>query len=735
MTQLEGVRIGAAVNLLYGFKPLWDRSEPASTPYYSPPVEPLTTFPIEYSNAAEARSTFGSPEITLHDNEESLLSNLFEYTVHPFKGEENCFEMPSGPLILGHADREDVLNQLGRYLGVELREGRRYMLVKLRRIDGRASHAVIRPSGEVTFDKALHLTEEGRKATIRLRPGERLQDGERHDARITAKQAEEYLDFFYRFGTHFVSAVTWGDVLFQVFAYEEDHYRIVRNAYEKDCENGVLNEPISLSYSYYTRPEFVLASGPIVSFSGDAQLESSIQEGRWIDRIHAARDSLFTAYMDADRLPSSWLEPLSQSVPIGIELTPINRFIELFRAFNWQRVLKGALVYRYSHAIRLKLDGIAAIDQCFEPVGGLPASEQAAVIGRARYTSEYRDQLKLEEANAEKPVDRSFMRVSRLLDVRGSEEGIREIRLPYNDVMLISRCIRGDSDSQRMAVVQVPDEAMKRTKIRCETMTGAFILMNESGTERYAVSDGFCFTEGEHDSHIGRSRVALDQQLLEGESPDWEALLPELRLSLADAMLIPSASAWREVVAYARWIEHLLPEEVTIPQIVRLRETAALLMQHIELSLTEQNKVPEAVSRLSEDGVIRVMSLRTQWNELRCRVKEGAYDTAEQQAVYGGQLLKLYDELKELELNESAATGTDWDTEPAPRRFVNETMEWIAEEVSAILASGSSSNFPHGRLNGYLNFINRMIDTILTERTKGEQRPWLMWHRLQRSTI
>jgi len=725
-----GVRIGAAANLLYGFKPLWDCGDPASTPYYAPLEEPLTTFAGDIGSEPGERASFEAPEITLHDDEESLLSKLFDYSVLPFKGEEAGFEMPSGALMLRHPNRADILNELGRYIGVELRPGRRYMLVQIRRIDARSTHAVIRESGAVTFDKALHLTEEGRQAMIRLRPGERLQDGLRHDARITARQAEGYLDFYYRFGTHFVSAVTWGDCLFQVFAYEEAPFRLVRDAYERDCENGRLTGPVSLSYSYYTRPELASACGPIVIRSGDAQLRASVREGRWRDSIHAGTDSLFAAYTHPVEPPSAWLDRAVCSVPIGLELTPINRFIEIFRAFNWQRVLKGALLYQYGHAVKLKLDGIVPIDRSFAALDGFASVEREAAAPRRQRPPHavYRDWLKLEEQaeSADAPGD-WLHTVSRLLDVQGGEStGGRAFSLRHEGGMLVSRCIAGAADSERMPIVRLPDEALDRVAIRCETMTGAFILANDSDSRRYVVADGFCFAEGESDPLTGRSRVALNRRLMEEEPHDWERLLPELRLSLADALLVP-ADAWHEALSYARWVSRLIPADSTLDGLIRVRAAAAALERHMaECGSGRQAEEARTRPQRSPDLEYGVMSLYSRWNALRLSARREAGTDGARLSAYCMELIQLYDELAQ-------RTGSTDGDEPANpcRQYLRETLSAIAADATYETGAAPLSRIPNGRLEGYCRFINRMIESTITGFLEGEMNSWLACNRLQ----
>lgn len=525
----SGIQIGSAANLLLGFKPLWNTSENGSSPLFAPPKSPITI--TEENIVTRENALFGYPLVTLHDNVESLLNDLFEYVILPFKGEERSFSMPSGPLILNSRDRDNAITTLSNYIGVDLSKDYSYMLVKLRRFSGISDHEVLRKSGAKTFDRMVHLTKEGRLAMSRLRPGKRLSFGLAHDASISENQAEGYLNFFYEYGTHFISRIYYGDYIFQVFAYNKDNFTCIKEAFAEDSIDGALTGLQAMNYNYYTNNRLVSEYGAIVIHSGDSKLEKTLADKAWYDERYVHGNSIFAAFTNHALAQTLFLSQFDEILPIGFELTPLNRFIEIFRSFSWQRVLKGALLQRYGNSIKLavprlnKDDIVKTINNPIDELltqAAMPSGEEVLlyenIMDMGKLSLESKDKVKniIVMSNAMQFADKT------------------SVNLPGRSVNLISHCIYAAAESWNMPELVVTDEAFTSLSLHFEKMQGVMRINNLSRSKSSIVLDGFCYTDNGTRVFLKKLRESVPQRILEKVSDGMRQLIIEQMLLQED---------------------------------------------------------------------------------------------------------------------------------------------------------------------------------------------------------
>ena len=331
--QYTGVKLGQAVNLLRGFRPMGDPADCTASPFHSVEHIPFRLYDVGFAGTAAWEPVC----VSLDDTAQSLAGEISRYRVLPFANEERGFSVDTGALLAGFENQ----------LGVAIAPGHSYMLIQARRHSGRAVHEVFARPEPKPFDRRVHLTRDGVMKIANLRPGARLRNGVHCDARITAAEAQEYLNYFSHSGTHFVSAVEAGDAIYQVFAFEAKTYSFLKEECERRWGSATVSGLEAAHLSYYTSERYTAARGPIVIWSRDPALASSVADGRWREERYMEGDSLFQALHDA-----SLLTQFQQVVPLGFELMPQSRFFEFYRAFSFQRLLKGALLQKY---------GIAAI--------------------------------------------------------------------------------------------------------------------------------------------------------------------------------------------------------------------------------------------------------------------------------------------------------------------------------------------------------------------------------------
>ncbi len=518
----SGIKIGSAANLLSGFKPVWNTSEVGSSPLFAPVQNPTTI--TEADVIIMKNALFDYPVITLHDNLQSLLSDLFEYVVLPFKGEERSFSIPAGPLILNSEYRNSTVQTLSNYMGIDFSKNYSYLLVKLRRLSGISEHDVLRTSKPNTFDRMAHLTEVGRLAMSRLRPGERLSMGLNHDAIISENHADKYLDFFYEFGTHFISKIYYGDYIFQIFAYNKENFSPIKKAFANDSTNGILTGLQTLNYNYYTGNRLVSEYGAIVIHSGDPELAKTIDDKAWYDKRYAHGNSIFAVFTNNALAQTLFLSQFDKIVPIGFELTPLNRFIEIFRSFSWQRVLKGALLQRYGKSIRLDISGFNKRDTAVtvnSPMDEL-LTKAAASCGEVLVCEDTMDMSRLKFENKVK----SIVAMSNVMQFPDNAF----INLPGCSINLISHYIYSADKSWNMPEIVVDDEAFPTLLLHFEKMHGVIKISNFSGSKSSIVLDGFCYIDNGTQVSLKKLKLKLSKEILKKASDGIRQLTAERML-------------------------------------------------------------------------------------------------------------------------------------------------------------------------------------------------------------
>jgi hypothetical protein len=520
------LQLGDAVNLLHGVARL---PLGPGLALQRAPRAPLRAFALD----AGSGSGWAAPCVTLHQDLASLLERLFAHRVGGLRHDRPRDALR--PMRLRAPDDGERTRALAATLGAALVEGRSYLLFELRRSDGRAEHEVSRPPARRFFDRARHLGDEWRVAASRLRPGMALRDGSEHDAIITAPMAQAYLDSFYRFGTHFVSAVELGDAWFQLIALRPESAPAAWRYWRQLGDGAPVEGAQALAFRQFASRAHALEAGPPVSLANDPALALLLASGAWADPDCAAGHCMLAGF-GANGAPRQVLAAGALSVPTCVELTPLSRFMEFYRARNFERVLRGALLQRWGADAGLPLPRRPGFDRAIGAAPGDPAC-------------------------------------CRVASMRGPG------RAP-----LLAQLLDAADDGRDAAVVVVPDELFGHGDIVCATMSGALILQNAAGTERHVVVDGLRFA----DTGAGLVRVAGDLHALPAAC--LAASLPQLRAALEQAaavLFLPGAAA------FASWVASLLPANSPDPA-VRTTRVFALYLANAECALPCEDRLDGA---------------------------------------------------------------------------------------------------------------------------------------------
>jgi hypothetical protein len=138
----NGSKLGTAINLLSGFKPGWNPSDPKSSPFFEVPQPALAATPATIAGATRGR--WADPSITLHDTAESVLSSAYDLRVVPENDEPRNSSYGSGALLIRGRCQKEALAVLRQELGIDFSvPDRGYALIEIRREAGVSAHSTL----------------------------------------------------------------------------------------------------------------------------------------------------------------------------------------------------------------------------------------------------------------------------------------------------------------------------------------------------------------------------------------------------------------------------------------------------------------------------------------------------------------------------------------------------------------------------------------------------------------
>lgn len=587
---VPGLKLGQAANLLLGFKTTWLASDASTSPFFAPDMQPL---PLEDAAVvASPPADWELPRITLHETTESLLSAVFPYEVEPLTGDDAQFSAPAGALMLDDLDRAGSLTALSAYLGVDLTAGYRYMLVELVRTAGTASHDYVAGSGGAAGD---HLVPAALDLLNDL-PG--VLPLPKDHARLTAADASAFLGTFQSVGTHYVSQLTAGDRVFQVFAYEDAAYEQLSAAFERSAAGrGYVDGVDAMSFQYYTTPRstrtgvelgYVSAFGTPRIVSADPSFASSLAAGSWRDADRAAADSVFSAYQANPKVD---LSTFGQIVPIAFSLTPLGNLIPVDKSSAgrraWNRLLKGALLQKHGSLISV---AFAATDDTvwssFFPNSGAWLS----TIATPRVNA-YDGYLALGGIQlTNRAVVQTFSSWSIVLAAAAGETPI-----PGEAVSFASYLIDTAGADAPPVLRLGSAKALANAHLACGRMDGALVLACTETSQRKTIVDGIVLETTAAVAQTGRSTVAVTGDLFgQMDMARLQAQESNLGFSLVSCqtLLYNSGQGAAAAQGLARdclvWMTDVIPNTDSTPESLMTLRLRAAYLGHVAGRLDEE---------------------------------------------------------------------------------------------------------------------------------------------------
>lgn len=592
----QPLRIGDAANLLHGLRAEWLDTESRSTPFRSPPRQPFATFGIDAPNAA---AEWSGPTLSLHQNLDTLADALFDYRVLPFHPAQSGFDVSASVLMLSPEDRAAAQAALGARLGLDLAspDAGGFLLVKMRRVDAAFMHEAERGGVGKYIRIHNYWTPEGRNGMGRLRVAERIFDGAAREATVAPRQAQRYLDYFYEFGTHFVSRVELGDAIVQVFAIKSSRYPHLSDTLHREAGSTRASGALALAFRFATGPDWALAKGKIVSASGDSAVAQSVASGLW-------GESLLEPFAKDARAQLELLASFSKAIPIGIDFAPQSSFMEVFRADAWKRLLKGALHQRFGARIRIP-------SARAEPERSIRAAEPFGEFGLvARFGSPPVMQL----------------------------PGARPLVFAYQAI--------ASSPTGEVPMIAIEDEAFDRFEFVAAGMRGTLIVANPDESRRETICEGFRFATVGEAGRADGARVALRGDTWSPSAEGIRSAAPAIEASLEFAEALLSTREAPFAREYLEWLARILSEDRSYDE-MRIR---ALYLAR------EQARLEPARAAIDEGWLSDVLDLANRICILATQARASAADS--NSAAFASALRQAADQAEAL-LGQDALPAND----------------------------------------------------------------------------
>lgn len=580
--------LGDTTNILYGYNSDWLSPKQGNNALFPPDKKALAAVKTDLP---ETKGKWSFPEITLHDSAESLLDTLLPYKIEDPSDGVNGPKALNGALLIGDANRAAAIGKLSETLGVDLgKSGRGFALVRLTRTDNAVTHQsqemdiLIHPNPSKIPDEH-GVSKQFKKGMSRLTRFKPREDFSPID--ITPEIANEYLDFFAELGTHYVSSMVLGDVIFQVFAMPEERFDRVKKIYANQPEK--LKGQDAVLFRQYTTDAntgafgYVGEYGKVLDFSLSSTLAKAIEKGEWKEPVFAENTSIFAVYDDGSKVNPVVLDQDYTSVTsVMTKLTSLTLYSEHNRKQIWRRVLQGGLVQKYKSAINPNFFPYCPYDLADR----LAQSELPGFLSTIAtpYVNTYKPALDLStlEFVATGEV-KDFTLFANYLYTKNSQD----ISIPGEKVLITGQVVDLEQN-QTVTRLKLRDKSFDSLIFAAQRFYGALQFENESGDKHFTIVDGLKFVSNDKGPD-GRAYVRVDGDFRHAPPPDTlKKIASSMEYSYAYAEGNLNAFARGQLTLLAeflyesmQWITQIIPADTKDFQLLNLR-VRALDMAHIE---------------------------------------------------------------------------------------------------------------------------------------------------------
>lgn len=543
-------KIGEAINLLS----LAQRNELGFNEFNKPAETALKQF--EWNEFPKNDFGWDSLKVTVHKGVHSLLNQVSLYKVCPLFSEDNEFKL--SPDIFGETIDEHFLRH-EKLFKISLKEDSYYMLFELSRIKIQADHEVTAQPSRNYFNRDTHLTNDWKSQSRKLRPGERIQENDEHDTIISVPQSQKYLESFYNYGTHFISAIEAGDKLLQVIELKNHVGKQTYEFWKELGKGNAVKGTEALHFKFFTSENFAETVGDIISYAKDQGLDAIINEGLWNDSDSITGNSLMAFFNADERLIESLNSKLTSVIPIKIELTSLARFMEYFRAINFQKILKGALIQRWGTIVQPPIKRMTkTIDRI-----DLKVLEESRSFYFGTDNFSFGDKITEQDFYTKNAVN-SCHRIASFYET---------LSLENNSPSILIQLLDANPIAKKASSLFLSDADFDNLGIICQQMDGILILKNNDETKKDTLVNGLRFSSTKEDG--AEIKIFIKGDIHKIDLGKIEMLLPCIHMALIDmqgklANTKTTNAQREEIISFVKWIATLLPLDSEIENIKKL---------------------------------------------------------------------------------------------------------------------------------------------------------------------
>ncbi|MCD7972840.1 MAG: hypothetical protein LUG18_09275 [Candidatus Azobacteroides sp.] len=507
------LKLGTSTNLIKGYNPLWMTETKGNNALFEVQNPAVKETPV---SLPERRGEWSFPYISLHDCATSLLDELLPYRIKNPADSLETAVIPSGALLINDRDRQAAIKTLSGTLGVDLGKDKcGYVLVQLKRVDDEIFHSSGR---DEFFTYPLPTSVSGEDGITDEYKGsmtglKRIKSGEEpfSPEMVTEKEANDYLNLFYKSGTHFVSGVTLGDTIFQIFQVAEAPFKEIKKTYKDSPEK--LSGKEAVLFAQFTTDYntgsfgYVQQYGKIMNLSRSESLAQSVREGEWYENVFAQGDSIFAPFRLNSAISLIDLNTKFLDVTAAkTYLTSLTLFMEYSRRLPWERVFKGALIQKYRTAVKPGFH--VYYDSRFRE--NLKKNNPAGMLSTISTPTInlYNPFFDLAELKLTVPeIVKTFTLTTNIL----TDSLKNETFLPGKDVFIHVQV--AVLENKETSMIKLTDEGMKNVTLYARHFFGALIVSNASETSHFSIIDGLKYLSGETDED-GRELVKVQGSVI-----------------------------------------------------------------------------------------------------------------------------------------------------------------------------------------------------------------------------
>ncbi|HMQ48475.1 MAG TPA: hypothetical protein PKA00_06160 [Saprospiraceae bacterium] len=499
-TPSPSLSLGATSFLINGFQSVWDASSPSATPLYAATVQALNTKAIDLNNNG---TSWGQLEITLCDTAEELLSQLNHYNVLFQSGD--TASLPAGSLILNDTDKAASIASIKTLTGIDLsQDDGGYAFIAITRNEGTQNYpysgnAAI--SSQYAFD--FNTAVQGLEKNLGTGPVSLSALGKIMGNLGTA-DIQNFLDFFNRYGSHYVSQVTTGDVIYQIFSFNASDYATISAYYKANPDK--LYGLQALSFEVYTNPKHQVGNntfgyatqvGLLNIMSNDAAFAQSVVNGDWNDSNFSINSILMQLLGNVN------LSTFTKVVPIALELTEVLDLMAFRTQMVGNRIFKSFAYAKYGNTISPDFRNIAQYD--YDSI--FPSDVLSGLISYLATTSinVYKEKIDLSEVTVVMPDEvQDFLLMAQVMQMVNADS----FASPGSSVTLIAHTF--DMSANNDATITLSDQAYDSLQLACQYFIGNLSINNTSGTKSMTIVDGFNYGLQNSTQYPGKSTVVLN---------------------------------------------------------------------------------------------------------------------------------------------------------------------------------------------------------------------------------